>query len=135
MSTSHTMTMSSKAILPILFGVLVIGFTQYGFAEEIEEVTFIVVDEAEFEQPQSRYSYQEIVIYGHIEDYKRSQLITFEINFPDESQYEINTYATKSGDIYTLYHITNDSQIGVHEIVLKINEEELASTSFEILEN
>ena len=127
--------MFSKAVLPILFGVLVLGFVQYGYSEEIEEITFITVDEAEFEQPQSRYSYQEIVISGHIEDYNRGQPISFVINFPDESQYKINTYATKSGDIYTPYHITNDSQIGVHDILLIINDELHATTSFEILEN
>ena len=127
--------MSSKAIFPILFGILVVGFTQFGFAEEIEEVTFIAVDEPEFEQPQSRYSYQEIVIFGNIVDYNRGQPITFVISFPDESQYEINTYATRDGDIYTLYHITNDSQIGVHDILLIINDELHATTSFEILEN
>ncbi|MFQ5496604.1 MAG: hypothetical protein ACE5DU_01815 [Nitrosopumilus sp.] len=127
--------MSSKAILPILFGLLVVGFTQFGFAEEIEEITFIAVDEPEFEQPQSKYSYQEIIIYGHIVDYNRGQPITFVISFPDETQYEINTYATRNGDIYTLFHITNDSQIGVHNILLKINDEALATTSFEILKN
>lgn len=127
--------MSSKAILPILFGLLVVGFTQFGFAEEIEEITFIAVDEPEFEQPQSKYSYQEIIIYGHIVDYNRGQPITFVISFPDETQYEINTYATRNGDIYTLFHITNDSQIGVHNILLKINDEVLATTSFEILKN
>ena len=127
--------MSSKVILSILFGIIVVGLTQHGFAEENKEITFIAVNEPEFEQPQSRYSYQEIVIYGHIQDYNRGQPITFMINFPDESQYEINTYAARSGDIYTLYHITNDSQIGVHNILLKINDEVLATTSFEILEN
>ena len=127
--------MSSKAIFPILFGILAVGFTQFGFAQETEETTFIAVDEPEFEQPQSRYSYQEIVIYGNIVDYNRGQPITFVINFPDESQYEINTYATRDGDIYTLYHITNESQIGVHDILLTINDELYATTSFEILEN
>ena len=127
--------MSSKAILPILFGILAVGFTQFGFAEEVEEITFIAADEPEFEQPQSRYSYQEIIIYGHIEDYNRGQGIILEIIFPDESQNEIKTYATKSGDIYTFYHITKDSQIGVHNILLKTNDEVLATTSFEILEN
>jgi len=119
----------------MLVGVLVMGFAQFVFAEEIENPTFIAVNKEKFEQPQSRYSYQEIVIFGHIEDYNRGAQIKFIVISPDESQTEIITYAARNGEIYTPYHITNDSQIGIHKINLKYQEKKITSTSFEIFEN
>ncbi len=107
--------------------------TDTTFAEELEKVTYIAVDEEKFEQPQSQYKYQEITILGYIEDYHRGERVTIVITSPDESQEEINTYATKKGDIYTLLHITSDSQIGIHQVILKYHDTEIASTSFEIL--
>ena len=61
-------------------------------------------------------------------------MITITIVYPDETELEINTFASKKGDIYTLLHITHDSQIGTHMLFLEY-EGEKASTSFEILEN
>ena len=119
----------------MLIGVIVIGFAQFVFAEEVENPTFIAVNKEKFEQPQSKYSYQEIAIFGHIEDYSRGAQIKFIVISPNESQTEITTYAAKNGEIYTPYHITNDSQIGIYKIVLKYHEKEITSTSFEILEN
>ena len=135
MQTNHTIVLSSKVILPILAGILVIGFAQFVFSEEIENSTFIAVNKEKFEQPQSRYSYQEIAIFGYIEDYSRGAQIKFIMISPDESQTEIITYAARNGEIYTPYHITNDSQIGIHKIVLKYHEKEITSTSFEIFKN
>ncbi len=127
--------MHSKVILPILLGVFVIGITQVAFAEETEKVTFIAVDEEEFEQPKSKYNYQEITIIGYIEDYHRGDKVSIFIIYPDESTEELSTMASKKGDIYTLLHITSDSQIGEHKVILNYHGEEIASTTFEILEN
>jgi len=127
--------LQSRTIIPALFGILVIGITQFGYAEEFEESTYIAVDVEEFEQPQSKYNYEEITIIGHVEDYSRGDKLTIQIINPDETQEEINTYASKKGDIYTMIHITIDSQIGIHEVILTYQGMEIASTSFEILEN
>jgi len=126
--------MHCKVILPVLLGILIIGVTQFAFAEELEKVIFIAVDEEEFEQPQSKYKYQEITIIGYVENYHRGDMVTITIVYPDETELEINTFATKKGDIYTLLHITHDSQIGIHMLFLEYSGE-IAFTSFEILEN
>ena len=128
-------SMSSKIILIALLAIIAIGFFQISFAEEIERITFIAVSEEKFEQPQSKYTYQEIVIFGYIEDYSRGSQVVLTIISPDESKVEVKTYASKKGVIYIPYHITDDSQIGMQQIILKYHDEEIASTSFEILEN
>jgi hypothetical protein len=125
--------MQNKVILPVLLGILIVGITQFTFAEEVK-VTHIEVDDEEFQQPSSKYNYQEIVFFGFIEDYNRGEQVTIKIISPDNSEEEINTYASKKGEIYTILHITNDSQIGVHQVILKYHSIEMASTSFEILE-
>ena len=127
--------MQSKIILSALMGILVIGISQFAFAEELEKITYIAVDEEKFEQPSSKYNYQEIVFLGFVEDYSRGEQVTITIISPDESENEINTYASKKGEIYTLLHITNESQIGVHQVNLQYHGVEIASTTFEILEN
>ena len=111
------------------------SFNTNVFAEELEKVTFITVDMEQFEQPQSKYNYQQITIIGYVENYTRGDMINIGIIYPDESQEEINTYGTKKGEINTLFQINVDSQIGIHKVVLKYNGLELASTSFEVLEN
>ncbi len=128
--------LQNKVILPILVGILVIGITQFSFAEEVhQETSSIMVDVEEFEQPTSKYYYQEIRIVGHIADYSRGANVTILTIDPNGSEEEINTFASKKGDIYTLLHITWDSEVGEHKIILKYNDEEIATTSFEILEN
>ena len=127
--------MQNKTILTILVAILVIGVSQFTFAEEShEKEEYIAIDIEEFVQPQNRYSYQEITIIGYVSDYSRGEKVTITIIKPSESEEEINTFATKKGNIYTLLHITRDSQIGVHQVILKYHDEEIASTSFEILE-
>ncbi len=126
--------MQNKTILTILVAILVIGVSQFTFAEEShEKEAYIAVDVEEFDQPQNRYSYQEITIIGYVPDYSRGQTVTITIINPSESEEEISTIASKKGNIYTLLHITHDSQIGVHQVILKYLDEEIASTSFEIL--
>lgn len=128
--------MHSKAILPILVGIIVIGVTQVSFAEEeFQKKSYIIVDVEKFEQPISRYYYQEITITGEIVDYHRGENVIIIIISPSESEEEITTIASKKGKIYTLLHITQDSQIGVHQVILKFRNVEIATTSFEILEN
>ncbi len=79
--------MQNKAILPILVGILVIGITQFSFAEEAyQETSYIAVDEEKVEQPQSRYNYQEITILGHIADYNRGENVTIIIINHSESE-------------------------------------------------
>ncbi len=128
--------MHKKVILTILVGIMVIGISQFTFAEEPhEKEAYITVDVAEFDQPQTRYSYQGITITGYVPDYSRGQTVTITIVNPSGFEEEINTIATKKGNMYTILHITHDSQIGVHQLILKYFDEELASTSFEILES
>jgi len=119
----------------MLLGILVIGVSQFTFAEELEKEAYIALDVEKFVQPPSRYNYQEITIIGYIPDYSRGERITITIIDPSESEEEISTLASKRGNIYTLLHITQDSQIGVHQVILKFHDEEIAFTSFEILEN
>jgi len=127
--------LENKIIIPVLLGILAIGITQFGYAEEIEESSYIAVDVEEFEQPQSKYNYEEITIIGHVVDYSRGDKIAIQIIKPDGTEEEINTYASKKGDIYTMIHVTIDSQIGIHEVILTYQGMEIASTSYEILEN
>jgi len=126
--------MHRKIILPVLIGILVVGITQFVFAEELEKTTFILVDKEQFQQPQSKYNSEQIIISGYVEDYTRGDKVIIEIIHPDQSQDEIQTHATKNGEIYTLLDITNDSQIGIHQVVLKYRDMELATASFEIIE-
>lgn len=127
--------MQSRVISSMLLGILVVGISQFAFAEEAEKTTFIAIDEEKFEQPKSKYNHQEIVFLGFVEDYARGDQVTINIISPDGSQDEINTYASKKGDIYTIKHITQDSQIGVHQVSLVYHGVEVASATFEILEN
>ena len=110
------------------------GFNTNLFAEELEKITFIGVDKEQFEQPHSKYNYEHIIISGYVKDYTRGDEILIEIIHPDQSQNEIHTHATKKGEIYTLFDISNDSQIGVYNVILKYRDAELATTSFEIIE-
>ena len=57
--------MQSKIILPVLLGILIVGITQFAFAEEVK-VTYIGIDEEKFQQPSSKYDYQEIVFFGYV---------------------------------------------------------------------
>jgi hypothetical protein len=127
--------MQNRIIFSVLLGILVVGFSQFVFAEEIEKTTYIAIDEEKFEQPKSKYNYQEVVFLGFVENYARGDQVTISISSPDGSQNEINTYASKKGDIYTILHITQDSQIGVHQVSLVYQGAEIATTTFEILEN
>ena len=45
----------------------------------------------------------------------------------------MEVFASKKGEIYTLLHVTNDSQIGIHKISMIYGGVEIATTSFEIL--
>lgn len=130
-----TKMLQNKIILSILFGILVIGFTQFSFAEEQQKTSRITVDVEEFEQPSSRYDYQEITITGHIVDYSRGENVIITIIKPSETEEEINTFASKKGNLYTLLHITQDSQIGIYQIILNYHGDKIASTSFEILDS
>ena len=126
--------MHSKAIFSISLGILAVGLIQIGFAEEFDNTTFIVIDNQEFEQPETRHSVQEIKISGHVDDYFRGDVITLVIVYPDGSEEEISIYGSKKGDIFTLLRITNESQIGTHMIFLDYGAD-LAYTSFEIVES
>jgi hypothetical protein len=125
--------MQKKVILPMLIGILCVGVTQFAFAEELVKTTYISVDGEQFEQPQSKYNSKQITISGFIENYTRGDLVTIVITYPDQSQNIIETHATKKGEIYTLLYINNDSQIGMHDVILKYRDIELTSTSFEII--
>lgn len=125
--------MHSKVLLPMLFAITIIGITQIAYAQE-EIETFIAIDIQEFEKPDSKYNYQEITIIGHIQDYVRGDNVDITIVYPDESEEEISTYASKKGDIYTILHITHESQVGTHLIFLDYGAD-LVYTSFEILES
>ena len=125
--------MYRKAILTILVGIMVIGITQFSFAEEYQKTARITVDVEKFEQPETRYDHQDITISGKIADYLRGQNVTIIIINPSESEKELNVYASKKGNFQMLLQITQESQIGIYQVILKYQGEEVASTSFEIL--
>lgn len=125
----------NNTALPLLFGIMVlvvIGSSSYVFAEEDEE--FITVNTDKVVKPQSMSKYQEITILGHINDYSRGYSVFLIIINPDGTQDELSTYASKKGDVYTLLHLTEKSQIGKYEIILMYDDSKRASTSFEVIE-
>jgi len=132
---SLSIGMHGKVILPMLLVIFAIGVTQFAFAEESETKTYIAVYKEEIDRPKSTYDPEEITITGYIKDYLRGGEVAIIIINPDESKEVVNTYATKRGDIYTLFQITRDSQFGIHQVILKYNGAEIASTLFEILDN
>ena len=104
-------------------------------AEEFDKVSYITIDKDKFEQPQSKYQHQQITITGYVADYGRGEKVSIDIISPSKSQEEIVTYASKKGNLYTVIRFDADSQIGIHTISLKYHNVEIATTSFEILEN
>ncbi len=133
MKISLSICMHSKVILPILLVIFVIGITQFAFAEELKKIMFIAVDVEEFEQPKSTYNYKEITVTGYVEDYHRGEIITITVIYPDKTEKELSIFASKKGDIYTLFHVTHDLPIGTYMLFLEYDSK-IASTSFEILE-
>lgn len=128
--------MHNKIIFSIAVGIFIIGLTQFNFAEEdLGETSYIEVDKEKFNQPESKYDHLNITITGHVKDYMRGENITIVIINPHEGETEINTFGSKKGKIYTFFEITENSHIGVHQIILKHRGGEVAATSFEILEN
>ena len=128
--------MQNKIIFSVIVGIFIIGLTQFSFAEEgIEKTSFIKVDKEKFNQPESKYDNLNITIIGHVGDYIRGGDITIVIINPHEGETEINTFASKKGKIYTFFEITENSHVGVHQIILIYRGEEVATTTFEILEN
>jgi len=117
-------------VLSILFGVIMIG--NYAYAEELDE--YIRIDLEKFVKPESARNYQEITITGHVNGYTRGDNIVITIISPDKSEEEISTYASRDGDVYTLLHMTEESQIGNYKMILKYDGTERASTEFEIME-
>jgi hypothetical protein len=126
--------MYSKPVLPILLGIIAISITQFAYAEESGNSTYIAVNEIEVQQPNSRHHYQEITIVGYVEEYIRGDNVTITVVYPDESEEEISTYATKKGDLHTFLQITHESQVGTYMLFLDYDAE-IAFTSFEILES
>ncbi len=104
----------------------------YAYAEELDE-EYIRVDLEKFVKPESVRNYQEITITGHVNGYVRGDNIVITIMTPDSSEEEISTYATRDGDVYTLLHMTGESQIGNYKVILKYDDTERASTEFEII--
>ncbi|MGY5143606.1 MAG: hypothetical protein ACW9XH_03900 [Candidatus Nitrosopumilus sp. bin_32a] len=127
--------MKKKIIFSILVGILAIGITQSSLSEESKETSHIAVDTEEFQQPKSKYDPQQIRIVGHIADYSRGENVNITMIKPNGVQEEINIFATKKGNFQTLIQITEDSQIGIHELILNYHEEDIAFTLFKILEN
>lgn len=127
--------LKKKTIFLVLVGFLIIGLTQTSISEESQETSRISVDVEEFQQPTSKYDSQQIRIVGHIADYSRGEMVSIIIIKPNDTQEEINTFASKRGNFQTLIEITQDSQIGIHELVLNYQGEERAFTLFNILEN
>lgn len=127
--------MNKKFLLTILSGIIIIGITQLVFAEELEKVSYITIDKEQIKQPQSKYSGEQVTITGFIEEYTRGDTVFILIIYPDNTQEEMQTHATKKGEIHTMIQVTSDSQIGVHNIILKYHDIEIASTTLEILEH
>lgn len=131
----QSMILKKKIIFSILVGILAIGLTQVSLSEESKETSHIAVDTEEFQQPNSKYDPQQIRIVGHIVDYSRGENVNIIMIKPNGVQEEINIFATKKGNFQTLIQITEDSQIGIHELILNYHEEDIAFTLFKILEN
>ncbi|WP_297439991.1 hypothetical protein [Nitrosopumilus sp.] len=113
---------------------MVIGLTQHSLSEESKDISRINVIGEEFQQP-TKYEPQQIKIVGHVADYSRGEKVNIVMIKPNGMEEEINTFASKRGNFQTLIQITEDSQIGIHELILKYQNEEKAFTLFEILEN
>ncbi|MBS3926632.1 MAG: hypothetical protein KGZ34_08090 [Nitrosarchaeum sp.] len=126
--------MNKKLLLPILSVIIIVGISQLAFAEELEKASYITVDKEQFKQPQSKYSGEQITITGFIEEYTRGDTVFIIVIYPDGTQEKMQTHATKKGEIHTMIQVTSDSQIGVHNIILKYRDIEMASTTLEILE-
>ena len=131
----QSMVLKKKIIFSILVGVIVIGLTQSSLSEESNETSRIAVDIEEFQQPTSKYDPQLIRIVGHIADYSRGENVNIIMIKPHGAQEEINTFASKKGNFQTLIQITQDSQIGIHELILNHHDEDIAFTLFKILES
>lgn len=134
MQTKLDRNMNKKLSLTILSGIIIVGITQLSFAEELEKVSYITVDKEQIKQPQSKYSGEQVTITGFIEEYARGDTVFILVTYPDGTQEEMQTHATKKGELYTMIQVTSDSQIGVHNIILKYHDTEIASTTLEILE-
>lgn len=126
--------MNNKLILPVLLGIIAVSITQISFAEEIESFSFIMSDTEQIEQPSSRYNSEQIALYGYVDNYTRGLEVGINLTHPDGVIEELNTYATKDGEIYMIIQVNGESQIGVHQITLNYEGVELASTTFEVLE-
>ena len=126
--------LKKKIIFSILVGIVVIGLTQSSLSEESIETSRIGVDTEEFQQP-TKYDPQQIRIVGHIADYSRGENVNIIMIKPNGAQEEINIFATKKGNFQTLIQITQDSQIGIHELILNYHGEDIAFTLFNVLEN
>jgi hypothetical protein len=116
--------------LSVLLGIIAIG--NYAYAEQTDK-EFIAIDIEKFEKPESSRVNQEIKITGHVNGYMRGDNITISVIAPDSSEQEISTYASKDGYVFTLLHMTVESQIGNYKIILKYDDTERASTQFEII--
>lgn len=127
--------MNKKLLLTILSGIIIVGISQLAFAEELEKVSYITVDKEQIKQPQSKYNGEQVTITGFIKEYTRGDTVFIVLIYPDGTQEEMQTRATKKGEIHTMIQVTSDSQIGVHNIILKYHDIEIASTTLEILEH
>jgi len=126
--------MNSKIILPVLLGIITVSITQFTFADELETFSFIMADTEQVEQPKSRYNSEQVTLYGYVDNYTRGLEVGIILTHPDGEIEELNTYATKDGEIYMIIQIDGESQIGVHQVSLYYEGAELASTTFEVLE-
>lgn len=127
--------LKKKIIISVLVGIFIVGLTQTSISEESTETSRISIDVEEFRQPTSKYDFQQIRIVGHIADYSRGENVSIVMIKPNDAQEEINTMASKKGNFQTLIQITQDSQIGIHELILNYQGEERAFTLFNVLEN
>ena len=85
--------------------------------------------------PNQNTTIKKLQFFGYVEEYNRGDQVTIIIVYPDKSQEEMGVFASKKGDIYTLLHVTHDSQVGMHQIILQYGGANIATTTFQILEN
>ncbi len=95
-----------------MVGVLVIGITQFSFAEDSKTTSHITVDMGMLEQPTSKYDSQKITITGSMGDYIRGKNITIVIVNSYEEETEINSLSSKKGKIHAFFEITENSHVG-----------------------
>ncbi len=75
----------------------------------------------------------DVIVSGHITDYKEGTYVVLTIIKPDMSTEELRAYATKNGDYTTKINLKHDSLIGSYTISAKYQNSEIGSAHFDVM--